>query len=353
VFILRIKYVTVINAAPTCPSALPSIAPSIAPSCIPSLTPSANPSALPSLHPSVLPSNAPSVKPSAQPSADPYPMKTEISFQCSLGLGGTDKITFVGDTAAQQAVITAFAAGMNNTTVDQVFITNVTEISSRRLSNLNRDFLNSNLRAGVKISAAGITITFQVRHILEVMGLTAEDGAALYASLSEQMVASMASGDFTTRLAARLSEFGSPMSLTPQTETFHVSDYTVRILATPVPSLRPALSPTSGVNTPTFTPTVGAAADNTDGTDLSLGALLGIIVAAVVLALGVGAFIYFQCTNTSKGNNFTWVTIASCGVFFNINIICFISFRQGACCGRNRVNNCYRKRIGYCKNVLF
>eukprot|EP01032_Pedospumella_encystans_P009282 gene9282-10940_t len=282
---------------PTCPSVLPSMTPSIAPSLDPTVTPSAKPSALPSQYPSAVPSPAPTVK----PSADPFPMKTEISFQCSMDLTGTDKDTFASDTAAQQAVIAAFAAGMNNTSVDQVSITNITDTTSRRLSSSDRDLTTSgNLRAGVKISDASIAITLKVRRILEVLGLTAEDGAALYSILAAQINTAVSSGDFTTRLTARLTESGSSISLTPQTETFSVGDYSMRVVATPVPSLRPVITPTIGVNTPTFIPTA-AIADKTNDAGMPLGALVGIIVAAVVLALGIGAILYFQSINNSTG----------------------------------------------------
>ena len=246
-----------------------------------------------------------------------------------MDLTGTDKDTFASDTAAQQAVIAAFAASMNNTSVDQVSITNITETTSRRLSSSDRDQLANNyhLRAGVKISDAGIAITLKVRRILEELGLTAGDGAALYAMLAAQINTAVSSGDFTSRLASRLTESGSSMALTPQTETFSVGDYSLRVVATPVPSLSPVMTPTTGVSTPTFAPTAPIA-DKTDDAGMPLGALVGIIVAAVVLALGIGAILYFQSINNAQGNNCSFMACTSTdsSLFF----FCFHFYRQGA-----------------------
>ena len=203
-----------------------------------------------------------------------------------MDLVGTDKNTFINDAAAQQAVIDSFAAGMNGTSEDQVFIANITDSSGRRLSHLH-------LRSDLQTSAAGIAITLEVRRILEKLGLTSNDGAALHASMAAQVTTAVASGDFSTRLASRLAALGSPMTLTPQTETFNVGDYTLRVVETPAPSLQPVESPQQ--------PTSNTASGASTQPGLSVGAVVGIAVAAFMVALFIVVYFYYKYRGKSKG----------------------------------------------------
>eukprot|EP01032_Pedospumella_encystans_P022662 gene22662-25671_t len=196
-----------------------------------------------------------------------------------MDLVGTDRNTFINDAAAQQAVIDSFAAGMNGTSEDQVFIANITDTSGRHLSHLY-------LRSGLQTSAAGIAITLEVRRILEKLGLTSSDGAALHASMAAQVTTAVSSGDFTTRLASRLTALGSPMTLTPQTETFNVGDYSLRVVETPAPSLQPVESPQQPTSNAGFSPA--------SRPGLSVGAVFGITVAVLLVALFILMCFYYK-----------------------------------------------------------
>jgi len=224
-------------------------------------------------------------------------MKTEVSFQCNMDLVGTDKHRFMNDTAAQQAVIDSFAAGMNGTSEDQVFITNITDTSGRRLSHV-AESNKHHLRSGVQTAAAGIAITLEVRRILEKMGLTSSDAAALHASLTSQLTAAVTSGDFTARLATRLSELGSTMTLTPQTETFSVGDYTLRLVETPAPSLQPVQTPEQ--------PPSNTASSAASEPDLSVGTVVGITVASLLVALFILICLYYKFRGKSRGKIFVF-----------------------------------------------
>eukprot|EP01032_Pedospumella_encystans_P023120 gene23120-26178_t len=174
---------------------------------------------------------------------------------------------------------------MNGTSEDQVFIANITDTAGRRLSHLY-------LRSDLQTSAAGIAITLEVRRILEKLGLTSSDGAALHALMAAQVTTAVSTGDFTTRLASRLTALGSPMTLTPQTETFNVGDYTVRVVETPAPSLQPVESPQQ--------PTSNTASSASTQPGLSVGAVVGIAVAAFMVALFILVCFYYKFRGKSK-----------------------------------------------------
>lgn len=224
-------------------------------------------------------------------------LKTQLSFQCSFDLTGTDRNTFINDTASQEAVIAAFASGLNNTTADDVRIANITDLGVYRSK-------ESHLRAGVRTSAVGIAVILEIRRILEDLGLTAEDGAALHEAMSAQAAAAVSSGVFSTRLASRLTEIGSSMLLTLQPQSFNVGEYTVLVLVVAVPP-SPSLSPTQGaapspalnsIFTAAPSMSVAEGGGKAESRGLPLGATMAIIVVAALLALLVLWYFYMKYT---------------------------------------------------------
>lgn len=222
-----------------------------------------------------------------------------------MELAGTDKSTFTSDTAAQQAVIAAFAASLNSSSPDEVRIVYVTELARRRL--YHKDNGSVHLRADVTTLTTGLTITLEFVYILEALGLTVADSGSLYAAMSAQSSAAVTSGAFAAALTTQLADYGSALALVVGPDTFSVGDFSVLVLATPRPSRSPTRSPAATISSsPTLIttelPTIAAASTSAGAsTGLSGGAVAGVAVGALALLCIVLGAVYYM--HSLRGRN--------------------------------------------------
>eukprot|EP00600_Ochromonadales_sp_CCMP1393_P009474 CAMPEP_0174972472 /NCGR_PEP_ID=MMETSP0004_2-20121128/10650_1 /TAXON_ID=420556 /ORGANISM="Ochromonas sp., Strain CCMP1393" /LENGTH=271 /DNA_ID=CAMNT_0016222703 /DNA_START=268 /DNA_END=1083 /DNA_ORIENTATION=+ len=257
------------------------------------------------------PSVEPSAEPSAEPTVDPYPIETELVFESSLEMTGTTASDFNSDTAAQNAVIETYADTLENTTSDDVTITNVTDTTRRRLYSLRSesersdsfpDLLTSFFQMGnpshengKQDLSTGIEITVEVKLILEKLGFTTSDGAAVYETLKDQLTTAVSDGDLGSTLTTKLSSSGSAITLTVDTASLTVSNATVVVAKTPSPTAPPTAPPT-------VEPTgdVGSSSDSSDSYGcLELWALIVIVVGGCI-CLGVAGYFALKSVSTNK-----------------------------------------------------
>ncbi|KAJ1426718.1 YHYH protein-domain-containing protein [Ochromonadaceae sp. CCMP2298] len=199
--------------APGDPTLPPTIAPSLVPTAIPTQQPTS-------------PTTAPTIKPTRQPTlsptADTWTVETTITFDCSIEFPGTTKADFEADSAAQTALIDTFADTLEASS-NNVEIESTTTTTRRRLDTHN---LAGHLSWYGKSSlAAGIAVTVRVSLVLERLGYGADEGKTAYKTLTSTLSSAVTGGTFGTTLSDKLSSSGAATSLSVDTTSLVVGDY--------------------------------------------------------------------------------------------------------------------------------
>eukprot|EP01032_Pedospumella_encystans_P012687 gene12687-14660_t len=238
-----------------------SIAPSVLPSTLPSVNPTIQPSrptVRPSKTPTIAPTKTPTTKPSlrttpipgsptarptassqmptTKPTIDPYPVETLLVFNNSIRCDNIDSFTFYDDPRIEIAFVSTFASTMQSISTDMVRVVNVTDVAGvRRLSTINSLIEE---KGKEKLST-------QVKSLHEV-DTHHSNMHTLASSISivlQEASADIVDNDFAATLASELLSLGITSSITPISNSYRATSFSIVVLQTAQPSVAPTLSP--------------------------------------------------------------------------------------------------------------
>jgi len=145
---------------------------------------------------------------------------TYISFDSSFKIDNVDRDSFMSDAASQVAARNATAQSMTGVTLEQVIISNVTSVSSRRarvLTSKGKDGEDvptstsafASAFALRRLQTDGIEITFVTTVTAQEFGITESGADSLFTELTDELAAAVASGSFNTNMASNAVTLGA------------------------------------------------------------------------------------------------------------------------------------------------